>query len=373
MIYEFETKKILCYTIEDAQDISRIGGRLSVGMHKIMPGGSTWCSQPGYHKGCSSYTVKLAGGKAGFGSKVGASNTMLKITNSGEGGCLFHPGANHAWSEGCVLVGKEADEHGDRNLDIKQFLQGNIETSTDANVVAYRNFYSSVISNMLAGKKVQIQVIESNKPNVQADAAPSASQPQASQNGLVSLSDTLIKAGYKKGTDFDMVISYATNQNFTKQRIAGYTQGQNDSVASKTMAEKVVKAVKYMKEKYGTKYKLAVMDCYRPKEACYAMHEYCVNSGHENWLGTYVARAPRGSNPSSAHNKGNAIDVTLKLANGSYVDMSAGSGTGPGGFDEFSNKAHYKSSITNQKILHDIMVSGGGLSAYTKEWWHFSC
>ena len=94
---------------------------------------------------------------------------------------------------------------------------------------------------------------------------------------------------------------------------------------------------------------------------------------NSSWLGKYVADAKRGETPKSKHYKGSAIDVSLKvrIRNGGYLDMGGGKGTGPGGFDNFSNKAHYNSSNANQKLLNTIMVDGGGLSPYQNEWWHF--
>ena len=125
-----------------------------------------------------------------------------------------------------------------------------------------------------------------------------------------------------------------------------------------------------MNKQYPDKYKLAIFDCFRPKEACYSMADYA-RKHNKSWLGTYVADAQRGKTPKSKHYMGAAIDVSLKYRKGDYLKMSKGQGTGPGGFDEFSNNAHYNQKNANHTLLRKIMKDGGGLSPYQNEWWHF--
>lgn len=382
VIYEYDTGKVLCYTLENPKYVKACSADHTGKIHKISFGCSAGFAKNN-HPGLSWYSTSRVAGKHGCGSSFGADNTVLRLDSSG---CAFHAGQNGTdgiWSTGCVLIGSKANPvTGARDRDEffkcypKPYKSQDFITSDCTEVVWMRNFYKAVIDAMERGLSPQLEFVEnfSGAPQVYGPTGTTSTAASSSTGGniggLVSLKSELTRNGLKEGTDFEMVIPYAATSNFTKKLITGYKSGQKDTYACPTMAAAVVKAIKYMNQQYPGKYKLAIFDCFRPKEACYSMAEYA-QAHNSSWLGTYVANAKRGSTPSSNHYKGAAIDVSLMTRSGSYLNMDGGSGTGPGGFDEFSSKAHYKSSNANQKLLNTIMVSGGGLSAYSKEWWHF--
>lgn len=366
VIYEIGTGTVLCYTIENGNKVNN-GGGVKIGTHTIVPGGNDWVKESGYHEGCSSYTVSLSKGKGGFGKSTGSANTMLAISGTG---CLFHPGKDNSWSEGCILIGDKADTSGKRSFDASEYFADKIATSITAAVAAHRNFYIKVVAQILAGKTVNIEVVKNYSKTLSIVNESSISN--GDKGGLVSLKESLVNAGFKEGTDFEMVIPYATTQNHWKKVLSGYKANQKDSYCTKGCASKLVKAIKYMNHKYPSQYKLAIMDCFRPPTAAIEMYNICKNQ-HKDFDGNYVANInEKTGTPNSGHCKGGTIDLTLKYrSNGNYVNMNAGNGNSPGGFDEFSEKAHYKSENPNQALLNDIMVKGGGFSPYKNEWWHF--
>jgi len=106
---------------------------------------------------------------------------------------------------------------------------------------------------------------------------------------------------------------------------------------------------------------LKIWDGYRPRAVQYLMWEIVPNPA-------YVADPSNGS----SHNRGAAIDVTL-------IDRSTGQElTMPTYFDDFSEAAHHSYTnlpadvIANRELLEDLMISVGGFSPYSAEWWHYS-
>jgi D-alanyl-D-alanine dipeptidase len=369
VIYEYNTGSILCYTIENED---KYKNNLPDGIYEIVPGGDKWPSKQDYCKGCSSYTVYLAQGKGGFGKTAGAPKTMLANSGSGtNGGCLFHPGGDASWSDGCVLIGAKADSAGKRVCNSIEFTEEKIKTSTDNSVRAYRNFYNIVVPKIANGQKVKIQYVTnfSQQPKIEY-TGPSLN---GKNTKLVSLGKALTEAGFVYGTDYDMPLPYSTSQNFLKQKIDGYKAGQIDCYASPTMAKAMVKAAKYMKKHYNDKYMFSIMDCYRPQKAAMSMWNVA-SENYKEKASTYVAKPGSDGKSKSKHCRGTAIDLTLKnKSDKQFVNMNAGPGTGPtgSGFDEFSKKAKYDEKNANQKMLNTIMCEGGGLTAYIDEWWHF--
>lgn len=380
VIYEYNTGKVICHTLENEYYIKK-NDAVHDGIHLIKFGCSANFASK-HHEGLSYYTAYRVPGK-----EFGERDTVLSSDGSG---CAFHAG-QHAgpvpkgqvrWTLGCVLIGSKANpKTGQRDYDAffkcrKEYKSRAFINSTCPENVWIRNFYKVVIDAMQSGLKPRIEYVTnySQAPQIYGPTGITSTTSSSSTGGntgnLVSLKSELTRNGLKENEDFEMVIPYATNHNFTNNVIPGYRSGQKDTYACRTMAAAVVKAIKYMNKQYPGKYKFAIFDCFRPKEACYSMAEYA-RKHNPSWLGKYVADAKRGETPKSNHYKGAAIDVSLKYRNGGYVDMGGGQGTGPGGFDNFSEKAHYNSSKPNQKLLNTIMRIGGGLSAYKNEWWHF--
>ncbi len=92
----------------------------------------------------------------GFGRNAGDSNTMLCVKE--QSGCLFHPGADTTWSNGCILCGDKAN-NGRRSFDIKIYHKENIANSTSPSAVWYRNLYDNVVPKLCNGKKVNLYIV----------------------------------------------------------------------------------------------------------------------------------------------------------------------------------------------------------------------
>ena len=81
----------------------------------------------------------------------------------------------------------------------------------------------------------------------------------------------------------------------------------------------------------------------------------------------YVANPEKGF---SSHSRGNTVDVTLTLKDGSPVET-------PSGFDDFSPLADRdysdvpEAAAANARLLEDAMTDCG-FKPYSGEWWHFS-
>ena len=386
VIYEYDTGNVLCYALENPTYVK--ANKLFPGkIFQIVFGCSAGFARD-HHPGLSWYSTNEVAGRYGCGKTFGAENTVLCM--AGTDGCAFHAGRHgrylprdkKPWTLGCVLIGsKPKPTTGDRDSgEFFKCYDGDYKSkkfiiSTCPEIVWMRRFYMYVINAMKRNLKPQIEFVNnfSGEPKVYGPTGittTTSSSTGGNTGNLVSLKSELTRNGLKENEDFEMVIPYATNHNFTKNVIPGYSSNKKDTYACPTMAAAVVKAIKYMKKQYPGKYKLAIFDCFRPKEACYSMADYA-RKHNPSWLGKYVADAKRGGTPKSNHYKGAAIDVSLKYRNGGYLKMSEGQGTGPGGFDEFSNNAHYNQSNANHTLLRNIMKNGGGLSPYQNEWWHF--
>lgn len=160
VIYEHATNNIISYTIERVDMVyHKDRPTIKPGLHPITPGGSSWPSSAPWHKGPSRVVAEAARGRFGYGSKTGQALTMMRI--GADNGCLFHPGRNKKYSEGCILIGEKADENGVRpSWDIEQFHHDNIMSSINPNVRYYKTFVNSVIKNLEKGKSPQIFVVE---------------------------------------------------------------------------------------------------------------------------------------------------------------------------------------------------------------------
>jgi len=106
-------------------------------------------------------------------------------------------------------------------------------------------------------------------------------------------------------------------------------------------------------------YALVVWDAYRPLGIQRILWEMLPDD-------RYVAPPSRGSN----HNRGAAVDVTLRKLDGSPLAM-------PTEYDDFSERAHTANpalspdAIANREILHRAMIAAGFVPIST-EWWHFN-
>ena len=156
VIFEYSTKDIITYTIEDETDIRNTGFGLKFkNPYKVIPSGHGWCNSAPHHRGCSQYTVSLSHGQGGFGSSTGAYNTMLATDH--KPGCLFHPGASTTWSEGCILCGQKAT-NGRRSMQASDFYPDTIMRSNAEAVKWYKNFYNKIVPKICSGTTVHLYV-----------------------------------------------------------------------------------------------------------------------------------------------------------------------------------------------------------------------
>ena len=148
-------------------------------------------------------------------------------------------------------------------------------------------------------------------------------------------------------------LMYATDQNFTGQRIYDFTEAYLRYGTVKKLA--LVAAELEQQGMY-----LKIWDGFRPVSAQFALWAICPNP-------TYVANPNTGF---SSHSRGNTVDLTLVDARGQEIEM-------PTGFDDFSALAdrNYsdctETAAANARLLQETMEKYG-FSSYFGEWWHFS-
>ena len=147
-------------------------------------------------------------------------------------------------------------------------------------------------------------------------------------------------------------VRYATENNFTGQKLY-----ETDKVyLIKEAAQDLVKANKYLKEKYNLR--LKIYDGYRPLSVQKKMWAIMPDD-------RYVANPAKGSR----HNRGCAVDLTLVDSLGNELDMGTP-------YDDFTEKSHidYKNLppevLRNRRILQEAMTKFNFTPMRT-EWWHF--
>lgn len=148
-------------------------------------------------------------------------------------------------------------------------------------------------------------------------------------------------------------LKYAGSDNFTGQVIYDFTEAylRYGTVQKLAAAQEALAAQGYS---------LLVWDAFRPAEAQFRLWEVCPDP-------VYVANPEKGF---SSHSRGNTVDVTLVLPDGSPVEM-------PTGFDDFSPLADRdysdvpETAAAHAQLLEDVMTDRG-FKPYAGEWWHFS-
>lgn len=171
------------------------------------------------------------------------------------------------------------------------------------------------------------------------------SEPEPEPADLVPVTD------YVPGVRVDL--KYAAADNFTGQVIYGFTEAylRYGTVQKLAAAQEALAAEGYS---------LLIWDAFRPAEAQFCLWEVCPNP-------VYVANPEKGF---SSHSRGNTVDVTLVLADGSPVEM-------PTEFDDFSPLADRdysdvpEAAASHARLLEDVMTDCG-FKPYSGEWWHFS-
>ena len=153
--------------------------------------------------------------------------------------------------------------------------------------------------------------------------------------------------------DIVVDLRYATEENFTNQRIYDFT----DLWLCYGTVKKLMLVQEELRQ-YG--YSLKIWDGFRPVAAQFRLWAVCPDP-------TYVANPNKGF---SSHSRGNTVDITLVNADGTEALM-------PTGFDDFSKLADRdysdcsREAADNALFLEQLMIRYG-FEAYAGEWWHFS-
>ena len=180
-------------------------------------------------------------------------------------------------------------------------------------------------------------------PKPEPEPAPEPEEP--ADEALVAVTDYI--------PSIFVELKYATEDNFTGQVIYDFTDARLRYGTVKKLAR-----VQAALLEQG--YSLKIWDACRPVSAQFALWEVCPDP-------VYVANPNKGC---SSHSRGNTVDVTLVLSDGTEVEM-------PTGFDDFSTLADRDYSDvpeparSNALLLEDAM-SGQGFKCYSGEWWHFT-
>lgn len=159
-------------------------------------------------------------------------------------------------------------------------------------------------------------------------------------------------------TDFIVELRYATEQNFTKQKI--YASGE--CYINENTARLLVKAKNIFKE---DGFHVKVWDAYRPISAQKRFFEILPDPN-------FVAIPPDMSSLVTfrpTHLNGQCVDITLTDADNMELLM-------PTAFDDFTEKAGLACQDIpeiprkNAEYLRSVMESVG-FQGYDSEWWHF--
>jgi D-alanyl-D-alanine dipeptidase len=167
-----------------------------------------------------------------------------------------------------------------------------------------------------------------------------------------------------KSIQVDLVNS-DPRKNFFREN---YYQGLQRAYLRKTVALKLSKAQKLLKNKYPS-YSLQILDAARPRSISKAMYKKMKGTKFEK----YVANPAKGS----MHNYGIAVDITIIDKNTQELDM----GLSP--FNKSTLEIYWqfvkmkmglmlsKEQKANRKLLSDVMLATG-FYPLSHEWWHFN-
>lgn len=148
-------------------------------------------------------------------------------------------------------------------------------------------------------------------------------------------------------------LKYAATDNFTGKQIYDFSEAYLRYGTVEKLREVYQAAA-------ADGYSLKIWDAFRPIASQFVLWEIYPDS-------RYVANPNTGF---SKHSRGNTVDITLVMADGTEVEM-------PSAFDEFSSQADRdygdctETARQNAVYLENVMTANG-FNAYFGEWWHFS-
>lgn len=207
-------------------------------------------------------------------------------------------------------------------------------------------------SEVREGKKVpaietdsSVETEDSEEPSEESTEEPEEPAKEPDDEDFVRVKDYI--------PDIEVMLMYATDQNFTGAVIYDFTEAYLRYGTVKKLAE-AQEALKEMG------YRLLIWDAFRPVSAQYVLWDVCPDP-------RYVANPITGY---SLHSCGNTVDLTIITLDGGEVEM-------PTGFDDFSYRADRDYSdctdieTINALLLENVMIDAG-FEPYSGEWWHFS-
>jgi D-alanyl-D-alanine dipeptidase len=152
-------------------------------------------------------------------------------------------------------------------------------------------------------------------------------------------------------------VVYATDRNFTGERVPGYCAGEAWMRASRARA-----LARVQRSLRPRGLGLLVYDAYRPLRGSRGLVRWAQRTGRQDLLTDgYIAYPSR-------HNLGSTVDLTL-------VDLDTGKPLNMGtGYDALTPRAHTRNArgrvLANRLTLVRAMRAQG-FTNYAREWWHF--
>ena len=174
---------------------------------------------------------------------------------------------------------------------------------------------------------------------------PEITQPEPQDDDFVRVLDYI--------PDMAVELRYATERNFTGQRIYAFSE--------LWLRYGTVKKLMLVQDELRQKgLSLKIWDGFRPTSAQFQLWNVCPDP-------KYVSDPHKGF---SSHSRGNTVDITLLDGGGAELEM-------PTGFDDFSALADRdysdcpREAAENAIFLEQLMLRHG-FKPYSGEWWHFS-
>lgn len=202
---------------------------------------------------------------------------------------------------------------------------------------------TEMTTELIVETDTETDTVQDTQPATEAEAEEIL--PEPADGDFVKITDYI--------SDIEVELMYATDNNFTGQRIYDF----DEAYLCYGTVKKLAKVQAELKE---LGFRLKIWDAYRPYEAQVRLWEVYPNP-------TYVANPSKGA---TGHCTGRTIDVTLVTQDGKEVVM-------PTAFDEFSALADRDYSdcdseaVQNVLVLENVMISNG-FTPYKGEWWDYT-
>jgi D-alanyl-D-alanine dipeptidase len=151
-------------------------------------------------------------------------------------------------------------------------------------------------------------------------------------------------------------LRYATDENFTGERLPGYC------TAEPFLRARAARALARAEKRLNASgLGVRILDAYRPSRASRAMVRWAKRTGNDHLLNGWIAAR-------SNHNRGAAVDATLiRLETGRELSMGTV-------YDTFSSKSATR-GVGGKALRNRLRLKGAleaeGFRNYHREWWHY--